>query len=121
MPFKENIEPLQKIFFLFTPLLDLDLDLDSKRTDGNARKARKIIPCIIPVCRRKIRIPKVESQPRDIPHLYRKFDGYPQHKTYRTYTTPGVFDTTHQVSQVSWAFFGLLFLDLDPVTQLNHE
>ncbi len=39
---------------------------------------------------------QVENQPIDIPHSYRQFDGYPQHKTYVSTTPlPGVFDTTH--------------------------
>jgi hypothetical protein len=39
---------------------------------------------------------------RNIQPSYRKFDGYPQHKTYvQTTPLPEVLNTTHRVSQVS--------------------
>jgi hypothetical protein len=46
---------------------------------------------------------QVESQPRDMQHSYRQFDGYPQHETYvSTIPLPRVLDTTHHTKyQVS--------------------
>jgi hypothetical protein len=63
-------------------------------------KTRLSILYVIQKANKNTNSTQVESQPRDIQHLYRQFDGYPQHKAYVSTTPgPGVPHTTHQVSK----------------------